>query len=869
MPLPPKLFGREEYLKKVVQVILDNQSSRLAILGPGGIGKTSLALAAIHDERVKEKFGELRFWIPCEQGKSPSLFLEVFAGSLGLPSTSAGDRKSDVFGKLASFKQLLVFLFDNFETPWNIEGCQSEVGHLLARIASFPTVSIILTMRGEERPMPDRIGWTRLPSLKQLALGPAREAFLATCPEAAEDAKLDQLIEALDCVPLAIVLMARLAEEGESPSGLLKRWKLERTRLLDRAGADRENSIEVSIRICLDRPAIRCDPDAIPLLSVISMLPGGAAEARLPQICPSIPNWRRPLRLLRRAALVYDSLDKTFIRVLSPIQSFIHLHHLPDADRRRDLREAYFKIAGKGRVLSGDPDFLNVVQELRLEETNIEAILLDALDDVCENSESAINASVCFTHYLRWGTPRSDVIINATKIAKRLLCEKQGECLLEYGKILSLQRQNYMARLILEEAHRCFVAFNNQIGAARCLLSLTEPLLALEEADKARQNLEQAQMAYATLGDPVGVAMCSHALAQVSNSQLRYECAQLQLITAIADFTALGSKYMIARCKEVLGHVLLNLKCYDESRSVLEEAISDFIALELRGDKAICQITLGQVFLKLDNMVAARTSLEDARTLFYEERDLRGVASCLKWLGVLFKHLDQYELAVDHLQNSVELFSTFGSSATADLAHSIFELGSVRFKRGLLDEARTLFVDAREAYESMTYAYGVAQCQESLGILLREEGKFDLARSAFKLSKMKFRESGNLVESARSLINFGIISMSEKEYDLAIKDFAEACEVLTNYPSDDTLTISAKKLLEDAKSLLRVEQNRGSHNSMGIQQIPYSQGQRTLSVEATNLGVPHQADLASMFEFSSVGRSDCAMVATVVRHPRR
>ncbi|KAG8909870.1 hypothetical protein FRC02_007535, partial [Tulasnella sp. 418] len=52
MPACPKIFGRQQYIATALTLILTNTSVHLAILGPGGMGKTSVALCIVHDDQV-------------------------------------------------------------------------------------------------------------------------------------------------------------------------------------------------------------------------------------------------------------------------------------------------------------------------------------------------------------------------------------------------------------------------------------------------------------------------------------------------------------------------------------------------------------------------------------------------------------------------------------------------------------------------------------------------------------------------------------------------------------------------------------------------------------------------------------------------
>ncbi|KAG8959031.1 hypothetical protein FRC03_008537 [Tulasnella sp. 419] len=91
----------------------------------------------------------------------------------------------------------------------------------------------------------------------------AQEAFLKISPDSEGDPHLSELIQELDCMSLAITLMAKLAEVGETISELLSQWRLEQVMLLSQPGGDRTSSIEVSNRLSLISLPIRRNAEAI------------------------------------------------------------------------------------------------------------------------------------------------------------------------------------------------------------------------------------------------------------------------------------------------------------------------------------------------------------------------------------------------------------------------------------------------------------------------------------------------------------------------------------------------------------------------------------------------------------------------------
>ncbi|KAG8920609.1 hypothetical protein FRC02_000800, partial [Tulasnella sp. 418] len=438
MPPEPVIFGREAFIEQAIELILNNVSARIAVLGPGGIGKTCAALKIIHDERIGARFGKNRIWVPCDQATSIPLFVELIAKSLDLPSSKCNDRFKEVIIFLESSQELLVLLLDNLETPWDIDGQQSNIAQILARLAAIPTVSFIITMRGSQYPVPDKVRWSQpaLAPLTPLELSAGRDAFLWIAPSSASDSQLGTLLKELDCMPLAVTLMARLAFNGETPTDLLSQWKEERTALLDQSGGDRGNSIEVSIKLSMMSNAVKNCPGAIAFLSILSKLPAGSLLSHIPDICPSIPNWRNVIRTLKRVALIYESADQSLIHMLSPVRSYVLLHHPLEARKLRDLQLAYFRIASKGDLEPGSDGFLLVHKEISMIEANMEVILLEALHIATEEPDAAIRASIHYSSYLYWSHPRSELIQAAAEVAKGARSNLFAKCLWEYGTTL-------------------------------------------------------------------------------------------------------------------------------------------------------------------------------------------------------------------------------------------------------------------------------------------------------------------------------------------------------------------------------------------------------------------------------------------------
>ena len=76
--------------------VLSGAGARLVIGGPGGIGKTSVALAIFHSPELDGAIPPTRrFFVPCQSVTTASTFLSAIASSLGVKITA---RRRDGIG---------------------------------------------------------------------------------------------------------------------------------------------------------------------------------------------------------------------------------------------------------------------------------------------------------------------------------------------------------------------------------------------------------------------------------------------------------------------------------------------------------------------------------------------------------------------------------------------------------------------------------------------------------------------------------------------------------------------------------------------------------------------------------------------------
>src|ERR1700691_3069834 len=148
---PEIFFGRNEYVTDMANVLAREDNIRIAILGGGGMGKTSTALHILHHSAVKARYGELRYFVGCDSvtsgGALALLILQIIQHKI-----APNENSSDVLYRALSNYPCILLLLDNFETVWNSESNRADIRELLSKIVSLPNVSLIITARGDMPP---------------------------------------------------------------------------------------------------------------------------------------------------------------------------------------------------------------------------------------------------------------------------------------------------------------------------------------------------------------------------------------------------------------------------------------------------------------------------------------------------------------------------------------------------------------------------------------------------------------------------------------------------------------------------------------------------------------------------------------------
>ncbi|KAJ7472532.1 hypothetical protein FB451DRAFT_1469264 [Mycena latifolia] len=388
LPAKPKIFhGRETELKEIVDILHKN-SPRVIILGAGGMGKTTLAKAALYHPEIASKYEQCFFVVADSVTTSVEL-----SGLIGehIGFKPAKDLTKQVIHYFATTGPSLLIL-DNLETSWEPIESRGEIEELLAKLTDLPHLALMasITMRGAERPA--KVQWTHpfLAPLKPLSNVAARDTFLDIADNVYETRDVDEVLSLTDNLPLAVDLMAHAVDFEGSCSAVLARWKAEKTSLLS-AGNDRKSNLDTSITISLS--SSRMSTGAKDLLSLLSVLPDGLSDVELVQSKLSIQNIMTCKATLLATSLAYID-DKRRLKSLVPIREHMQCFYPPSPLLIHQLQKYFHQLLDLYQQYLRTQQGAGRVKQIALNVRNMGELLLRGLNQDNPNLAETIDCTL-------------------------------------------------------------------------------------------------------------------------------------------------------------------------------------------------------------------------------------------------------------------------------------------------------------------------------------------------------------------------------------------------------------------------------------------------------------------------------------------
>jgi tetratricopeptide (TPR) repeat protein len=683
MPLKPEIFhGRDDFVEDIARSLLQEETSRICILGPGGMGKTSVSLAVIESPLIKEQFpGGNCVWVPCIEATSAALFLEILYTQLQVPED--GDKQvtlEKIISELDASKEPRLILLDNFETPWNAPGeTQSlPVSDILRKLATLSHVAILVTMRGTYPPC-DTIEWQPL-TIQPTNEAACRRIFHDINPSSKNDPNVDRLLAALGHMPFAVTLMANLGKRGKSTAKeLLEAWYTSGTDMLSVRNSPEKN-MNRSISLSVDSEFVKQDPDALLLLAILSLLPAGTTK---PNLCWWVTTVRiipSAIATLSDAALLVENKREnsasSVLFVLPVVQSFMQQQNRIPEEIRRQVHSSCCEYVLVHACRFDDPTFPTNSKALAAEDTNIQSILFSSPTSHHPSLfDTTMEALIAFSWHRCDTKPNLEIANHVVTTAKASGVVKYiasavwclGKTYLELGDRRSYdhlqeayQLFNTLPRGRVELQRLCGLCGIDLVDAAR---------LALPDINKAVSLARDVEKKCATLSDDLihgrSLVVLGTALSALCRTQQKEEALHF-LDQARTKLEAVGNIYNLAEACQAISWVH-----YDEGRlpaalSAIKEAWTYAKLTDSPSIKATLSLTFCKILFSTDRDTEGWDHIIIALDMASYTGDRLAVARALEYMGYAYLRRGDYQNAYGAYEAATGKYPGTGEAVNAD-----------------------------------------------------------------------------------------------------------------------------------------------------------------------------------------------------------
>ncbi len=714
-PSPTPFVGREEDVAELLELLADPECRLVTLTGPGGIGKTRLALQIADDEIGIFAHGVA--FVPLAALPAVDLLVPALAEALGFCLHSQGDPEQQISDFLREKEMLLVL--DNMEHL--IEG--SDLASRLLRHA--PEITLLVTSRerlnlheewvysldGLAQPTDPATAGLEAFDAVALFVQTARRgqrSFSLTEQEGPPVARICQLVEGL---PLALELAASWV-----PSRTCQEVARQIERNLDALATPLRNVPERhrSLRAVFEHSWSLLTGQERAALRRLSVFQDGFEGAAAEQVTGASPGVLAALlakSLLRRDAsgrydmhLLVQQYASEKLQEAGQEQQDVEMRHGEYYAQFLQERAVWFRDRRQADALAAitaEIENVRLAWRLAVAKARVKVVArsLDSLGTFYairswhqEGGKAFDEAVDSLTRSL--ALPAVDVGGPFPSTRKREIV--LGACLAWQGYFVYQLGHFDTAQNLLTQSLDLLDAQHSPQETAFSLLTLAQVLcFGQNEYREAERIFQESLARYQALDDAYGRAQSLDGLGDVAARQGRHDDAQQHYEQGLALRREIGDMWGGAASLGSLGGLAGRQGRYNEARRWFEESLS--LGRELQNPRGVAASlhNLSTVaYLQQEYAEAKHLRLETlaiCREIGYRW----GIASALKSLGDVAGRLGEYGEARRFLLQSLTLLEETGDRRS--LAYALNSLGTVEQALGQQQEAKNYFRQAMQA----------------------------------------------------------------------------------------------------------------------------------------------------------------------------
>jgi len=695
-PQPTPFIGREHELAQLADLLLNPACRLISVVGPGGIGKTRLALQAAAEQIAS--FTDGVCYVALAPLQSAEALVPAIAEALGLALTGGEQARTQLFGYLST-KDLLLVL-DNFEHLLDAIGmiteCLARAADVTLLVTTRERLNVrnewVLDVEGLRLPADDLMegieSYSAIALFQQSACR-AHAGWTLTANDAPALVRICRLVEGMPLgVELAaawvrVLSCAEIAGEIEQSMGFLA------SAMHDLPERHR------SLRAVVDHSWRLLDRDARQVFQQLAIFRGGfrreAAEAVVALNMEHVAVQHNPhQRVLHNVSfsmlnLLAALVDKSLLRRNS--SGRYELHEFVRQYAGQQLRESGTNEQVRARHLAfflalaeqAEPELVRSRSKLWMERLEAEAENLRGALEWCRISHDAE----------RW-----------LRLAGALWTYWEGRGLLHEGLgwLEGALAIGMGARVLPGLAQRLGRRFWTAAASARAQALIGISHLSRRYGDYARAlaRAEECAQLCGELGDRWGRAAALQIWGRLLRDQGDYARGEPLLEQALAIYRELGDQQAIGFSITTLAILAACQDDHARATALNEEALALFRASHDPLGSAFVMQNLGGIAFHQGQHARATTLLEESLTLFREASHRPAGANSLDTLGKIAETQGDYVAAQAFYQECLALRREMGN--LRDILHLLDRLRSVAEAQGDL-MAVDKFADERRGWE--------------------------------------------------------------------------------------------------------------------------------------------------------------------------